>query len=95
MTSDLALIAERLAGAIALGREHEALTERATRFAALAEFARRISASLDPDEAYPVICAAIAEVLPSDMVALAMAVWVIGRKPHSSDDTAMPARVWV
>ena len=38
--STLALVAERLAGAIALGRDRRALTERAATFAALAEFAQ-------------------------------------------------------
>jgi diguanylate cyclase (GGDEF)-like protein len=68
--STLVLVAERLAGAIALGRDRRAVSERAARFAALAEFARTINESLDPREAFPTICAAISEVLPSDIVIL-------------------------
>jgi diguanylate cyclase (GGDEF)-like protein len=70
--STLVLIAERLAGAIALGRDRRALKERASRFAALAEFAQRISATLDSSEAYPIICAAVPDVLPSDIVVLTL-----------------------
>ncbi|MEP6638721.1 MAG: diguanylate cyclase [Chloroflexota bacterium] len=66
--STLVLIAERLAGAIALGRDRQALTERAARFAALAAFAQRINASLDPREVYPLICEAVSAVIPSDVV---------------------------
>ena len=68
--STLVLVAERLAGAIALGRDRRAVTERAARFAALAEFARAINESLDPREAFPTIAAAIPDVLPSDIVVL-------------------------
>ena len=51
--STLVLVAERIAGSIALGRDRQALTERAARFAALAQFARLINESLDPHEVYP------------------------------------------
>jgi diguanylate cyclase (GGDEF)-like protein len=70
--STLVLIAERLAGAIALGRERQALTERAARFAALTEFARRINESLDPREVYGLICDAVSLVIPSDVVVLTL-----------------------
>ena len=70
--STLVLIAERLAGAIALGREHRALTERATRFAALTQFARLINDSLDPNEVYQLICDAVSVVIPSDVVVLTL-----------------------
>lgn len=70
--SALVLVAERLAGAIALGRDRQALTERAARFAALAEFARRINASLDPREVHPLICEAVSAVIPSDVVVLTL-----------------------
>lgn len=70
--STLVLVAERLAGAIALGRDRQALTERAARFAALAEFARRINASLDPLEVYPRICEAVSAVIPSDCAVLTL-----------------------
>ena len=76
--STLVLVAERLAGAIALGRDRRALTERAARFAALAGFARAINESLDPREAFPAICAAIPDVLPSDIVMLTVKDEAIG-----------------
>ncbi len=70
--STIVLVAERLAGAIALGRDRQALTERAARFAALAEFAGRINASLDPHQLYPLICDAVSAVIPSDTVVLTL-----------------------
>ncbi len=70
--STLVLVAERIAGAIALGRDRRALTERAARFAGLAEFARRINASLDTREVYPGICEAVCDVIPSDVVILTL-----------------------
>lgn len=70
--STLVLVAERLAGAIALGRERRAISERADRFAALAEFARSISSSLDPQEVYPRICDAVSAVIPSDVAVLTL-----------------------
>jgi diguanylate cyclase (GGDEF)-like protein len=76
--STLVLVAERLAGAIALGRDRLAITERAARFAALAEFARRINGSLDPREVYPLICDAVCAVIPSDVVVLTLLDGTIG-----------------
>jgi diguanylate cyclase (GGDEF)-like protein len=70
--STLVLIAERLAGAIALGRDRRALTERAERFAALTQFARLINDSLDPHEVYQLICDAVSVVIPSDVVVLTL-----------------------
>jgi diguanylate cyclase (GGDEF)-like protein len=70
--STLVLVAERLAGAIALGRDRLALTERAERFTALAECARQINASLDPKEVYPRICEAVSAVIPSDTAVLTL-----------------------
>ena len=68
--STLVLIAERLAGAIALGRDRQALRERAERFSALAEFARQINATLDPGKTYPAICEAVSSVVPCDVAVL-------------------------
>lgn len=70
--STLILIAERLAGAIALGRDRQALRERADRFSALAEFARRINATLDPGMTYPAICEAVSSVVPCDVAVLVL-----------------------
>ena len=52
--STLILIAERLAGAIALGREREAIAQRAALFQALAELSRTVNVSLEPAKLYPV-----------------------------------------
>ena len=70
--STLVLVAERIAGAIALGRDRQALTERAARFAALAELARRINGSLDTRQVYPGICEAVCDVIASDVVLLTL-----------------------
>jgi diguanylate cyclase (GGDEF)-like protein len=68
--STMILIAERLAAAIALGREREAIAERAKLFQALAEFSRTVNASLDPSELYAVIADAVGTVMNSDVIAL-------------------------
>ena len=68
--STMILIAERLAAAIALGREHEAIAERAELFQKLAGFSRTVNASLDPRQLYSVIVDAVATMLTSDVVAL-------------------------
>ena len=70
--STLTLVAERLAGAIALGRDRQALRERAERFSALASFAGRINATLDPSQAYPIICEAVPAVIPCDVAILTL-----------------------
>jgi diguanylate cyclase (GGDEF)-like protein len=64
------LIAERLAAAIALGREREAIAERAELFQKLAAFSRTVNASLDPRQLYSVIVEEVATMLNSDLVAL-------------------------
>jgi diguanylate cyclase (GGDEF)-like protein len=68
--STLVLVAERVAGAIALGREREAIVLRAALFQALAEFSRTINVSLEPAKLYPVIADAVATVMSSDMASL-------------------------
>lgn len=68
--STMILIAERLAAAIALGREREAIAERAELFQKLAGFSRTVNASLDPRQLYSVIVEAVATMLSSDMVVL-------------------------
>jgi diguanylate cyclase (GGDEF)-like protein len=68
--STLVLIAERLAGAIALGREREAIAQRAALFQALAELSRTVNVSLEPAKLYPVIVEAVATVMRSDLVVL-------------------------
>jgi diguanylate cyclase (GGDEF)-like protein len=68
--STMILIAERLAAAIALGREREAIAQRAELFQALAGFSRTVNAALDPRELYPVIVEALGAVMSSDIIAL-------------------------
>jgi diguanylate cyclase (GGDEF)-like protein len=68
--SALVLIAERLAGAIALGRERAAIGERAALFQSLAELSRTINVSLEPRKLFPVIVEAVGAVMRSDIVVL-------------------------
>ena len=68
--STLILIAERLAGAIALGRDRETIAQRAAVFQALGELSRTINVSLEPGKLYPVVVEAVATVLQSDLVVL-------------------------
>jgi diguanylate cyclase (GGDEF)-like protein len=68
--STMILIGERLAAAIALGRERQAIAERAELFQALAEFSRTVNASLDPNALNAVIAEAIGTVMRSDVIAL-------------------------
>ena len=76
--STMILIAERLAAAIALGREREAIAQRAELFQALAGFSRTVNASLDPHELYTVIVEALGAVMSSDIVALITRDTVLG-----------------
>jgi diguanylate cyclase (GGDEF)-like protein len=76
--STMILIAERLAAAIALGREREAIAQRAELFQALTGFSRTVNASLDPHELYPVIVEALGAVMSSDIVALTTRDTVLG-----------------
>ena len=68
--STLMLIAERLAGAIALGRERQAIADRATLFQALTELSRTVNVSQEPRKLYPVIVEAVATVMSCDLVVL-------------------------
>jgi diguanylate cyclase (GGDEF)-like protein len=68
--STLILIAERLAAAIALGREREAIAQRAELFQSLAGFARTVNASLDPRQLLDVIVESVATTMRSDLVVL-------------------------
>ena len=68
--STLVLIAERLAAAIALGRERAAIAERAALFQSLAELSRTVNVSLEPRKLFPVIVDAVASVMRSDIVVL-------------------------
>jgi diguanylate cyclase (GGDEF)-like protein len=76
----LVLIGDRVAGALALATEREALRERADLFTRLAAFGSAINASLDADTAYTGIVGSIATALETDIVTLVM------RDPASGDD---------
>ncbi len=68
--STMILIAERLAGAVALGREREAIAQRAELFQALAGFSRTVNASLETSQLYEVIVEAVGTTMSSDIVVL-------------------------
>ena len=89
--STLVLIAERLAGAIALGRERQAIAQRAALFQALAELSRTVNVSLEPAKLYPVIVDAVATVMQSDLVVLTVLDPVGRRLPDRGDAGRRPA----
>ena len=64
------VVADRVAVALALGRERQALRERAELFGRLARFGVAINASLDLATAYQSIVRAVAAVLAVDSVTL-------------------------
>jgi diguanylate cyclase (GGDEF)-like protein len=68
----LVLIGDRIAGALALAHEREALRERAELFTRLAEFGSAINASLEPDTAHAAIVGSVATALETDIVALVL-----------------------
>jgi diguanylate cyclase (GGDEF)-like protein len=70
--SALILVGERLAGAIALGRDRAALTERARLFQALAEFSRSLRTSLDRHDLLDDMVKGVAAILTSDIVVLSV-----------------------
>jgi diguanylate cyclase (GGDEF)-like protein len=76
----MALIGDRVASALALAREREALRDRADLFARLAGFGMTISASLDLANAHQTIIGAVAEVLETDIAALVL------REPLTGED---------
>ena len=76
----LVLIGDRIAGALALAHEREALRERADLFTRLAAFGSAINASLDPDTAHTAIVTSVATALETDIVALIL------RDPSTGDD---------
>ena len=76
----MTLVGDRVAVALALGRERQALQERAELFGRLARFGTAINASLEPVTAYESIIGAVAEVLEVDMTTLVL------RDPASGDD---------
>ena len=64
------VVGDRVAAALALGRERQALQERADLFGRLARFGSAINASLDPVTAHESIIVAVADVLEVDITTL-------------------------
>jgi diguanylate cyclase (GGDEF)-like protein len=66
----VAAVADRVAAAIALGRERQALAERAATFKRLTELGTVINASLEPDVLYRSLVQSVSNVVEADTVAL-------------------------
>ena len=64
------IVGDRLAAALALGRERQKLTERAALLDRLATFATVLVSSLDPDTMDDQVASGASLVIPGDMVAL-------------------------
>jgi len=64
------IVGDRLAAALALGRERQKLTERAALLDRLTTFATVLVSSLDPDTMDDQVAAGASQVIPGDMVAL-------------------------
>jgi diguanylate cyclase (GGDEF)-like protein/PAS domain S-box-containing protein len=63
-------IAERLAVAVALGREQQAIADRARLFAALASFAEVANSTLATEQLIPALLGAVDAILPADVLGL-------------------------
>jgi diguanylate cyclase (GGDEF)-like protein len=74
------VVGDRVAMALALGRERQALQERAALFGRLAQFGSAINASLEPVTAHQSIIGAVAEVLEVDITTLIL------RDPETGED---------
>jgi diguanylate cyclase (GGDEF)-like protein len=72
------VVGDRVAAALALGRERKALQERAELFGRLARFGSAINASLDSATAHESIIGAVAEVLEVDITTLILRDWTTG-----------------
>lgn len=66
------LVGDRLASALALAREREALRERADLFDRLARFGSAINASLEAGRVHEAIISAVSEVLATDVTVLTL-----------------------
>jgi diguanylate cyclase (GGDEF)-like protein len=76
--STLVLVAERIAGAVALGRERAAIAERAALFQSLGELSTTINVSIEPSKLFPLIVEAVGDVLRSDIVVLTVRDELVG-----------------
>jgi diguanylate cyclase (GGDEF)-like protein len=66
------IVGDRLAAALALGRERQKLAERARLMNELALFSRSLGQSLDPETIHTQVAAGAGRVIPADMVILAL-----------------------
>jgi len=63
-------VAERIASALLLGREQQALAQRAQLLAALSEFARATNGILEPERLIPALMEALTKIFPGDVMTL-------------------------
>jgi diguanylate cyclase (GGDEF)-like protein len=63
-------VADRLSTAILLGRQQQALAERARLFARLNDFARAVNTNLQAEQLWPGLVDALAQIVPGDVIAL-------------------------
>jgi len=80
------VVGDRVAAALALGRERQALQERAELFGRLARFGSAINASLDSATANEAITGAVADMLQVDITTLIL------RDPASGEDRIVAIR---
>ena len=82
----MTVVGDRVAVALALGRERQALQERAALFGRLARFGSAINASLEPVTAYESIIGSVADVLEVDITTLIL------RDPVTGEDRIVAIR---
>ena len=72
-------LAERLSGALLLGREQRGLAERARMFAALTDFARAASSVLQSERLWPALIEAVGAVVVADVIGVTVLEKATGR----------------
>ena len=82
----MTVVGDRVAAALALGRERQALQERAELFGRLARFGSAINASLEPATAHESIIGAVADMLLVDITTLIL------RDPTTGEDRIVAIR---
>jgi diguanylate cyclase (GGDEF)-like protein len=82
----MTVVGDRVAAALALGRERQALQERAELFGRLARFGSAINASLEPATAHESIIGAVADMLEVDITTLIL------RDPATGEDRIVAIR---
>ena len=82
----MTVVGDRVAAALALGRDRQALQERAELFGRLARFGSAINASLEPATAHESIIGAVADMLQVDITTLIL------RDPTTGEDRIVAIR---